>query len=565
MKTLNNSTPDCTSNPPLRSPRHWYGRFLRDEDGALIIFGIFMFGLMLAIGGLSFDLMRYEANRTRLQATTDRAALAAASLTQSLDPAAVVADYFAKANMTEFLNNVVVTDDFGFRRVDVNASLNVPLHFGNFSVFASPPGENDTLLVEAQSSAMEAIGNVEISMILDNSGSMGSNNRLTNLKIAAKNFIDTVYGAAEAGTVSTSIVPYAEQVTAGANLLSYYNRGDSAHTKSSCLNFESGDFGSTALSTTSVLEQTMHFDPDSSYWSPGNSLSRTPCVTDSRRQILAWSDDPTALKSHVDDFYANGWTSTEIGLKWGAALLDPSAQPALSGMISSGDVSADMSGRPESFTDGETMKVMVVMTDGENTNQRYMADPYRLGDSAVYYFQETNGDEFYSVWGGSGEPDFDPEPECTRWNSKKGTCKTWETPQNWYRVNAGEFNETPYGGSSSTRLTWAKLWQKIPVRHFTNKILYDMGVSSTERNAIKNAIKTIYGSTKDPRMASICSEAKSAGVTIFAVALETNDSAADRLESCASSPAHFYRVTGNEIDFAFQSIASQINMLRLVY
>jgi len=66
-------------------------------------------------------------------------------------------------------------------------------------------------------------------------------------------------------------------------------------------------------------------------------------------------------------------------------------------------------------------------------------------------------------------------------------------------------------------------------------------------------------------MANICTASKAAGVTIFAVALETNDNAAGRLSSCASSPSHFFRVTGSDLNFAFQAIASQINQLRLVH
>lgn len=541
--------------------------FARDEDGALIIFGIFMFGLMLAIAGLSFDLMRYEANRSVLQATSDRAALAAASLSQSLDPAAVVQDYFAKAGLGDYLDTVIVTETIGSRRVDIEANLYMPLHHGNFGILESGV-KKDVMVVNSKSTAMEAIGNVEISMVLDVSGSMGSQNRLNNLKTAAGNFIDVIYDSSEAGAVSTSIIPYSEQVSAGPTLLSYYNRGFGAHTNSYCINFSAADYDSTSLSTSVELEQTLHFDPwTSEYggWDPDEAIPSPVCRTQASRMILPWSDDRDALKSHVNSFYSGGNTSTDIGLKWGVALLDPTTQPVLDGMITSGDVVADFDGRPEEWTEEMTMKIIVVMSDGENTHQHYMTEPYRTGDSAVYFWENASGDDYFSIWTGEGEPDFDPEPECTRWNSKRGECRRWETPQDWYRVNGNQHSETPYGGENSVRLTWSQLWAKIPVEHFTDRILVDMGASWAERNAVKSAEKYHSGSTKNARMASICSAAKNAGVTIFAVALDTNDAAAGRLESCASSPAHFYRVQGTGIDFAFQSIASQINMLRLVY
>jgi Flp pilus assembly protein TadG len=74
-------------------------RFRNDEDGAMIVFGLIFFVLMLMIGGLAVDFMRFEYTRTRLQNTLDRATLAAASLDQQLDPTLVVKDYLLKANM----------------------------------------------------------------------------------------------------------------------------------------------------------------------------------------------------------------------------------------------------------------------------------------------------------------------------------------------------------------------------------------------------------------------------------------------------------------------------------
>ncbi|MEI6098970.1 MAG: Tad domain-containing protein, partial [Alphaproteobacteria bacterium] len=97
-----------------RSVRKWglgarLRGFCRDQDGALIIFGLMLFILMLMIGGLAVDLMRHENTRTRLQNTLDRSVLAAASLNQTRPPADVVRDYMLKAGLTEQLDSVQVT------------------------------------------------------------------------------------------------------------------------------------------------------------------------------------------------------------------------------------------------------------------------------------------------------------------------------------------------------------------------------------------------------------------------------------------------------------------------
>ena len=61
-------------------------RFRRDEDGSMIIFTLFLILMMLMVGGMAVDLMRFETNRSRLQATLDRAVLAAADLDQKQRP-----------------------------------------------------------------------------------------------------------------------------------------------------------------------------------------------------------------------------------------------------------------------------------------------------------------------------------------------------------------------------------------------------------------------------------------------------------------------------------------------
>lgn len=566
--------------------------FARDEDGAMIIFGIFIFGLMLAIGGLSFDLMRYEAHRERLQATLDRAVLAAASLTQTLDPKSVVLDYFAKAGMSQYIegSDIVVTEGLNSRRVEAKARINVPLHFGNFGSFGS--GEADTLIAEANSVAEESVGNVEISMILDVSGSMNSYNRLTNLKSAAKSFLDTIYDVSEPFAVSTSIVPYATQVYAGETLLSYFNRSDS-HPYSYCVNFTTAQFSETSMydyldpslnPASTPLEQTVDFDPwtsENTSFDLGDRIPYPVCPIDANkddtpdREILAWSTNKATLKDYVDGLVATGNTSTDIGTKWGAALLDPSLQPVLSGMVGSGNVVSELDGRPFNYNEGDSMKVLVVMTDGAHTNQYYMND-YRSGPSFVWRYVE-NGVINYSIWydANNSEPITNPSGNytyCDDWNN--GSCDRWRTgsnPKFWFRAfsddgirNTYDWRSTPYGGNDATQMDWSQVWSEIPPEYFSDEVLYRMGsLNSTERNAYEYAMKSVGGSTKNARFDALCQAAKDKNVIIFAVGLEVTSSNGDRLRNCASTPSHYYDVDGLDIGYAFQNIASQINQLRL--
>ena len=100
-------------------------RFAREEDGVFTILALFMIMMMVLVGGIQLDFMRHEMERSRLQAVADRAVLAAADLDQTLDPSAVVKDYFAKAGMIDYLSNVTVANGLNFRTVTVLSLIHI--------------------------------------------------------------------------------------------------------------------------------------------------------------------------------------------------------------------------------------------------------------------------------------------------------------------------------------------------------------------------------------------------------------------------------------------------------
>jgi hypothetical protein len=73
---------------------------------------------------------------------------------------------------------------------------------------------------------------------------------------------------------------------------------------------------------------------------------------------------------------------------------------------------------------------------------------------------------------------------------------------------------------------------------------------------------TVYqtGAAASTSLRRVCQVAKSKGVIIFTIGFYT--SSAD-LTTCASSASHFYNVTGSGISLAFQSIANNIQSLKL--
>lgn len=613
-----------------QSTQMWLKRFAREEDGAVVGFAIFVFMIILMVGGLGVDFMRSELKRTQMQHTLDRAVLAAADLDQELDPESVVNDYFDKAGMTNYLSTVTVDEGINYRTVSASASMQLDTMFMNMVGV-------DTLSVPATGTAEERIDGLEISMVLDVSGSMNSNSRLTNLKVAAKQFVNTMFENTEDDKLSISIVPYATQVSLPEEMFDQLNAtiGDSTsvaslnqqfvvdeddeiteaqimselgvataaetrHSYSRCINFTSDDYDTTTINMGKAYQQTMHFDPwydwDGRDNNPaqlvGDTSSTLPvCDQDPYREIMPLSQNSTTLNTYIDAMSAGGNTSIDVGMKWGTAMLDPSLQPMVDGLITAGTVDAVFDERPHAYDDNESLKVVVLMTDGQNTSQYYLNDGYRYERSNIWFNDYTND---YSVYIGEDDDDYDndgvtEEPmfywpsddvwrdhaygqgyeeevqevvgveyECRSYR-RNGSCRryrsvyVYETTTQWVD-EPGEAVEIDY----------QDLWAYSTMEWIVED-LYEPWMSDSEAwdDWYYDVRNSVGSSTKNSRTADICDAAKDEGVIVFTIGFEAPSDGQAILKDCASSDSHYFDVDGLEISDAFAAIASSIRQLRL--
>lgn len=346
-------------------------KFAREEDGMITIFAAFMVFCMVMIGGIGVDMMRHEMERTRIQAVADRAVLAAADLDQTLDPEAVVRDYFDKSGMGEFVSRVEVDEGLNFRTVTVDAATSVNTQFMDYLGV-------ETLNVPALSTAEEKVNKVEISMVLDISGSMGWNNKMAHLRDAAGVFLDTVLKEENRNLISVSIVPYTAQVNAGIDIFSLMDV-EQRHPYSFCIDFDDADFNDTAIYAANATLgdpyiHMQHFDAGYS-WNGRNSgadnISNPGCPKQGFETIQAFSQDKEDLKNTVNQFQARANTAIHLGMKWGVAMLDPqwrNFNAALPG------VDENFRTRPSNYGDTETLKTVILMTDGENVTTSRIND-----------------------------------------------------------------------------------------------------------------------------------------------------------------------------------------------
>ncbi|WP_417267303.1 pilus assembly protein TadG-related protein [Celeribacter baekdonensis] len=514
-------------------------RYAREEHGSLAVFGLFTFVIVMVLAGIGVDIVRHETLRTELQNTLDRAVLAAANLENTFDPDVVVEDYFAKAGLSQYLSSVKTEVSGQGRRVTATVSADIPTYFMKFAAV-------DTLTLASHGAAEQGLANLEISLVLDVSNSMNSSNRIGNLALAGKDFAKTIFDNSAPDTVSMSVVPYSTQVNAGPTILSEFNVEDT-HDNSYCLNFTESDFETTNIEPkdyagSKYYQQTVAFDPW--YYNDFNKGTLLEvCDPHSYNRILPFSNSLADVQSKIGGLQADGNTSIDVGVKWGAALLDTSAAPLTAALISTGEVSSAMSGRPTANS-GSTLKVMVVMTDGVNTTQYYMPSNYRSGNSDIYLAPD-------------GKVSF---PISKR---KCSYYSCWYETQ-WYEPQSRNYYSSVYGGSNATQLTWPEVWKRFTVESHAYARYYASG-SANDYYFWTGATRVgVSGSTKNARLDKICTAAKNNGVLIFTIGFEAPSDAEDVLISCASSPSHYYDVDGLEIADAFAAIATKVTELRLV-
>jgi Flp pilus assembly protein TadG len=352
------------------------GRFRRDDSGAMVLLGLVFLLLMLMMGGLAVDLMRFEAIRTQLQQTTDRAVLAAASLKQKLDPEDVVRDYFDKAGLSHQLKSVEVVQSFNAKSVSVTAAADVPPFFLHLIGI-------DELSAPAAGTATEKISNIEISLVIDISGSMRDNNKIGNLRLAAKDFVSTVLAGDGGVSTSINLVPYAGQTNPGPQLFDLLG-GTRTHASSSCLELAAADFGTTTVPT-GPRAQVPHF----MFWPIAAAVMDWGWCPADNNAVRVAQGDAAALRTVIDTIRMHDGTGTQNAMKWGVALLDPSARPVFSQMTAANGAPAGFavadrfSDRPLDFGAPDSMKVVVLMTDGQITEQYRPVDPAAAVNATV--------------------------------------------------------------------------------------------------------------------------------------------------------------------------------------
>lgn len=524
-------------------------RFVRETDGNMTMFGIMAVFIMLVYGGIGIDMIYAEVQRTRLQNTLDRAVLAAADLEQEIDPELVVRDYLSKMNLDDALDNVNINVQSGLNYRIVNADSHMVFNSNFLHVLGF-----DKLQSVGAATAEERISEIEISLVLDISGSMGTNSKIENLRAAATEFVDTALDEANQGLTTISIVPYNATVNLGPNLAQHYTLS-SEHTYSNCAIFPTSAYASLGVSTTDTIQRLSHFDP---YTLDEDTITAPDawCPVGTYGSILAHSSDRDTLTQHIASLDAGGNTAIDLGMKWGVALLDPSARPAVTGLINDGHVVTQATGRPANYDEPSALKVLIVMTDGINTSQYDLAPEFIGGLSNIWIHDRGDSDPSNDRFSHLIEPA----------TSTSGPVYFWPRHEN--NTNRAHYRNTPDGGQRARQMSHAEVFARWGTRAFGQKFFYTPYVDgrlsyNDYYNAYYAYTEIVSGRQADARLATLCAAARDADITVFTIGFELPATGQSAIRNCASSPTHYFPVEGLEISDAFRSIENAIDKLRL--
>lgn len=194
--------------------------FQRSESGAsAMTFSLAVIPLLVTVGA-GVDLNRAASVRTQLTQAVDAV---------TLDTAKQAAAGMATANLHDYANSALAarTRDLGVALASSSPSVDTTT--GEICVAASVNMDTaimsiaqiNSITVSANACAQVAAASYEIALVLDTTGSMGNSDasgqsKLTSLKNAAANFIDSMYDSPTLGPrTKMSVVPFAPAVNVG--------------------------------------------------------------------------------------------------------------------------------------------------------------------------------------------------------------------------------------------------------------------------------------------------------------------------------------------------------------
>ncbi|MGD9923436.1 MAG: pilus assembly protein TadG-related protein [Pseudorhodoplanes sp.] len=362
----------------------WFTRLRRftsaSTGNVAIIFGLAILPIF-ATAGAAIDFSRGYQIKNQLQNAADAAALAA---TRNYGKSWAERQQIAQASFNANLSDLPSGLNVKFSIIDkgqshhVDASALMPTSFVGLIGYPDLP-------IAVDADAISPNAKLEVVLVLDNTGSMSSQNKIGVLRQAARNFVDMMETAAAipGKQVKIGLVPFTTMVrldTATYKTASWMNfGGNNPNNWTGCIWDRNQPYDTNDTAPTSTQRK---FEPHGTAgWPPAYWWLSNTCTI---AKIEPLTTNFAKLRQRIDDMNANGNTNVTLGVAWGLHLLSDS-EPMTQGAP---------------FSDAETTKVLVVLTDGDNTESRFSTNQNTIDNRtrlACNSAKSSGIDEIYTV------------------------------------------------------------------------------------------------------------------------------------------------------------------------
>lgn len=351
--------------------------FGRNQTGAALV--ILAASMVPAIGatGLAVDGFVAYLVDDRLQGAVDAAALSTGAVVngsgQDFEARQMVEINFPKGYLGATLGSVDVSYANNFTRISIDATATAPTYFAKIL-------GTDSVQVRARAVVERTIPAVEMALVMDNTGSMRSNDKIGAMKQAARDLIDILKPEGSINDdVWIGLVPYTATVNIGPQHADWLHPNDRVHVSridfltsewKGCVEARKLGGDETDLTPAEAPFTAFYYGPDvdNAWWPPTGTIDeRNGAQNNGRGPNLGCGPPITFLTADRDEIlfgidemlpWHRGGTLGNLGLSWGWRMLSPRWR----GVWDNDPASL----QPVDYDDPAIDKVAVVMTDGQN-------------------------------------------------------------------------------------------------------------------------------------------------------------------------------------------------------
>ncbi|TAH33560.1 MAG: hypothetical protein EYC62_06635 [Alphaproteobacteria bacterium] len=562
-------------------------QYWKDKRGSIIAWSAAALIPMLGFTSLSVDGARAYLVKSRLSEAVDAAALAGGKTITTAEYTADINKYFNANFPAHYMGATVVGPQIQIgnnnETVTVKAEATIP------TTFARVLGK-ESMTVSAKAVVHRSVRGMELALVMDNTGSMRSNNKIGAMRDAATAMVNTLYGNRDTiDNFWVAVVPYVATVNIGGDrtgwLTGYVPANFSPTAWKGCVEaraepYASNDEPPSSQPFTPFLWRSTFTTPAGCTRSPtppaacdftsanSGQCARgtdTNCDNDWPRTALTLSITRSSTTARVT-------STTNHGLSTGMIVeITGANQSAYNGwktvtVVNPTKFTFAVSGNPSTPATG-TIRANLLNVDDRNDSQNNGYGP-NLGCAT---------------------------PITPLVASKATVLSAISIMQPWHR--GGTFNhEALAWGWRVLSPRWQGLWggttpAYLPKAYQSENmdkviVLLTDGVNEMYDNpptGPQDSDYTSYGrlgegrigttsrsqatSTINSRMAAMCQTIKNNHIIIYTILFQENDSATETLfRNCATSPysTHYFNSPDNaSLSQAFQTIGQQLSNLRL--